>query len=156
MTVFYSNEQAQRGDAPPRLPGDEGVGGRVRLFRATINLDAPKTSSTANGTVVTTADTVLLFTRPPGHRFVRGFITSSVSLGTSTIAIGVSGTTAKYKAAATFTAVDTPTAFGVATQMAAASSAVNANEDIILTVATASLPTTAGAKLVIDMEFAGP
>lgn len=156
MTVYYANEQAQRADVPPRLPGNEGVGGRSRWYRATIPLDAPKINSTATGAPwgVTTSDTVVLFTRPPGMRFCRGFVTSSVSLGTSTIAIGVSGTPAKYKAAATFTAVDTPTAFGVATQMAAAATA--ASEDVILTVAAAALPTTAGAVLVIDMEFIGP
>lgn len=154
MTVYYANEQAQRGDTPPRLPGNEGVGGRSRWYRATIPLDAPKTSSTTNGAGVTTSDIVALFTRPPGMRFARGFITSSVSLGTSTISIGVFGTPAKYKAAAVHTTVDTPTAFGVATQMAAAATA--ASEDVILTVAAAALPTTAGAVLVIDMEFMGP
>lgn len=154
MTVYYANEQAQRADVPPRLPGNEGVGGRSRWYRATIPLDAPKTSSNTNGSGVTTSDTVVLFTRPPGMRFARGFITSSVSLGTSTISIGVSGAPAKYKAAATFIAVDTPTAFGVATQMAAAATA--ASEDVILTVGAAALPTTAGAVLIVDMEFMGP
>lgn len=154
MTVYYANEQAQRADVPPRLPGNEGVGGRSRWYRATIPLDAPKTSSNTNGSGIVPSDVVVLFTRPPGMRFARGFITSSVSLGSSTIAIGVPGYPTKYKPAASFTAVDFPSAFGGATQMAAAATA--ASEDVILTVGVAAMPTTAGAVLIIDMEFMGP
>lgn len=154
MTVYYANEQAQRADVPPRLPGNEGVGGRIRGFRATIPLDAPKTSSTANGAGITTSDTVVLFTIPPGYRFWRGFVNASVSLGTSTVAVGNASSTGKYRAAATFTQADTPLQFAQASAQAAAAS--TASEEVIMTVAVASLPTTAGAKLVVDMEFIGP
>lgn len=71
-----------------------------------------------------------------------------------TAAVGVAGTPAKYRAAATFTAVDTPTPFGPAARFA--DDAPSADEEIILTVSVAALPNTAGAKLVVDLYFAGP
>lgn len=154
MAKYFSNEQQYLGAVPPTPPGNEALGGRVRCYRATIPLDAPKLSPSSNGAGVTTADTVSLCKVPAGMRFVNGCITSSVSLGTSTISVGNAASTAKYRAAAVFTAVDTPTEFGKATAMAA--DANNADEEVLLTVATADLPTTAGAKLVIDMFFAGP
>lgn len=154
MARFYTIEDQLLGDVPPRAPGNEAYGGRKRLWRASINLDAPKLSSSANGTVITTADTVLLARIPAGMRFVGGRITSSVSLGTSTISIGNATDAAKYRAAAVHTAVDTPTQFGKASAMALAAS--GADEDVILTVATANLPNTAGAVLAIDLEFAAP
>lgn len=154
MAKYFSNEQQYLGAVPPTPSGDEALGGRKRVYRATIPLDAPKLSPSQNGAGVTTADTVSLGKIPAGMRFVRGFITSSASLGTSTVAIGNATATGKYRAAATLTAVDTPTPFGTAAAMAAA--AATAEEEILLTTAVANLPTTAGAKLVVDLEFVGP
>lgn len=154
MAKFYTVETQLSGDVPPRAPGNEALGGRKRLYRATIDLDAPKLSSTQNGTVIATIDTVSLARIPAGMRFAQGRVTSSVSLGTSTIAIGNAATPGKYRAAAVHTAVDTPTSFGTAAAMAAP--AAIADEEVILTIATANLPNTAGAKLVIDLEFVGP
>lgn len=154
MAKYFSNEQRFLGATPPTPPGDEALGGRKRVYRATIPLDAPKLSPSTDGAGVTTADTVSLCKVPAGMRFVEGRITSSVSLGTSTVAIGNATTAGKYRAAAVFTAVDTPTLFGTAAAMAAGAS--GGEEEVLLTVATANLPTTAGAKLVIDLEFAGP
>lgn len=154
MAKYFSNEQQFLGAVPPTPAGDEALGGRPRVYRATIPLDAPKLSPTQNGAGVTTADTVSLCKVPAGMRFVRGVITSSVSLGTSTVSVGSAADAVKYRAAAVHTAVDVPTPFGKAAAMALP--AAGADEEIILTVATENLPTTAGAKLVIDMIFAGP
>lgn len=154
MARFYTIEDQQIGNVPPGAPGNEAYGGRKRLFRATINLDAPKLSSSQNGAQITTADTVLLARIPAGMRFVGGCITSSISLGLATIAIGNATTPGKYRAAAAHTAVDTPTSFGLASARAAAAS--GADEDVILTVAAASLPNTAGGLLIIDLEFVAP
>lgn len=154
MPTFYSNEMRGVADVPRNLVGNEALGGRVRVFRATIPLDAPNLNSTSAGTVITSADPVVLARVPAGYRFAGGELVSSVSLGTSTVAIGIAGTTGKYRAAAVFTAVDTPTNFGTAASFAAAPLA--AEEEIIMTTATASLPTTAGARLVVDLYFVGP
>lgn len=154
MAKYYSNEQQYLGATPPTPPGDEALGGRMRSYRATIPLDAPKLSPTQNGASITTADTVSLCKVPAGMRFLKGTLTSSVSLGTSTIAVGNASDAAKYKAAAVFTAVDTPTDFGKAAAMALP--AAGGDEEVLLTVAEATLPTTAGAKLIVDMIFVGP
>lgn len=154
MARFYTDETQFIGNNPPGAPGNAAYGGRKRTYRATIRVDAPKLTSTTNGTVVTTADTILLARVPPGSRFIGGRLTASISMGTSTLAIGTAAATGKYRAAAVFTATDTPTDFGLASAMAAVES--TADEEIILTVAVASLPTTAGGLLIIDLEFASP
>jgi hypothetical protein len=154
MAKYLSNEQQWLGANPPTPAGDEAYGGRSRLYRATIPLDAPKLSPTQNGASILTTDTVSLARIPAGMRFSHGMLVSSVSLGTSTIAIGTATDTAKYRAAAVFTAVNAPTHFGTAAAMAAGPLA--AEEEIILTVAVATLPNTANARLVIDLFFVGP
>lgn len=135
--------------------GDGGViGGRMRRFRKVLTL-----ASQAVGTVS------LDLRIPPGMNFAHGILNSDTSLGTSTIAIGVSGATGKYRAAAVFTATDTPTLFGVNAAVRSTTktgSSVGASpkvasagtdEDIILTVAVAALP--ASGNLVIDLYFSG-
>mgnify|MGYP001809917327 FL=1 len=154
MAVFYSNETRGVADSPRNLIGNEAYGGRKRLFRATIPLDAPNLTSSTAGSQVTTSDTIVLARVPAGYRFVEGVITTSVSLGSSTVAIGITGSTGKYRTAAVFTATDTPTRFGNVAAMAAGPLA--AEEEIFITVAAANLPNTAGARLVVDLYFAGP
>jgi hypothetical protein len=75
-------------------------------------------------------------------------VNSSVSLGTSTVAIGDMNNTARFKAAATATAVDTPTSVlnsasvGVAltTCYDTTGTASTAYEDVVMTIAAAALP----------------
>lgn len=100
----------------------------------------------------TTSDTLVIGTLPAGATFAYGKITSSVSLGTATVAIGISGTTGKYRAAAVFTAVDTPTDFGTVAQVSA--SPLAAEEQVFATIAVASLP--ASGTLVIDLYYSMP
>jgi len=114
---------------------------RVRRMRGTFTLNTQ-----------TTSDTLVVGDLPVGATFAYGVLTSSVSLGTSTLAIGIAGTTGKYRAAAVFTAVDTPTLFGPAAQVAQAPSA--AGERIFGTIATASLP--ASGTLVVDIYYTMP
>jgi len=154
MPKYLSNEQQFLGANPPTPAGDEAYGGRSRLYRATIPLDAPKLSPTQSGTSVLTTDTVSLARIPAGMRFSHGMIASSVSLGTSTVAIGTATEPAKYRAAAVFTAVNAPTHFGTVAAMAAAPLA--GEEEIILTVAVAALPNTASQRLIVDLFFVGP
>lgn len=113
------------------------VGARLKRFRATVNLASQ-----------TTSDTILLANLPAGSTLLFGVLNSTVSLGTSTLAIGIAGTTGKYRAAATFTATDTPTLFGPAAIVGAADPALSADEPVIATIATANLP--ASGTLVID------
>lgn len=119
----------------------DGYEARLRRFRATITL-----ASQASG------DTIVLADIPAGFLFAGGELTSSVSLGTATVAVGNSTTAGKYRAAAVFTATDTPTNFGLASALAG--SASTANERVLLTVGTAALP--ASGTLVVDLFFSHP
>ncbi len=126
------------------------VGGRLRRYRAIVALDAQGTGTVDLGLRI-----------PPGHVFAFGVLNTDTSLGSSTIAIGVAGTAAKYKAAGTFTSTSTPTLFGANAAVAATSHTSSevgssplgqgTNEDVIMTVAAAALP--ASGTLVVDMYF---
>lgn len=141
MANTYSTEAAlYLNNTPQKMANGAVSGGNSRRYRATITLGATNAI----------ADTITLARIPAGCFFDGGSITSSVSLSTSTIAIGVAGTPAKYKAAAVFTAVDTPTAFGTAAQIGS-QTGVTVTEDVILTIGALALP--ASGTLIIDLYF---
>jgi hypothetical protein len=119
-----------------------GEQARVRVSRG---------SYTLTGTAVTTSDVLHVCIIPAGALFYKGWMFSGVTLGSSTVALGIAGTVAKYKAAATFTAVDTPTPFGIAS-IVASQTPLAADERIIATIAAANLPVT-GQPLVIAVEY---
>ena len=131
-------------DAVPSTKSDGGLqGGRIRRFRATVDMD---------GQAI--ADTIVLADVPPGYAFAYGVITASATLGgTATLAIGVTGATGKYRAAATFTAVNTPTLFGTAA--GASADALESGERVFATVAAAALPDSAGY-FVVDLYYSAP
>jgi hypothetical protein len=85
---------------------------------------------------------------PAGARGVHHRITSSVDLGAATIAIGIAGDVSKYKAAAVFAAVDTPTTVAKAANLAAE---LAADEDQFVTTAAAALP--GAGTLVIETLY---
>lgn len=117
-----------------------GYGARRRRYRATINLAAQ-----------TTADNILLAVIPAGSTWEVGTIASSVSLGTSVVAIGTSkvhASNGQLRAAAVFTAVNVPTPFGQTAALASA--ALAGDTSVYLTIATADLP--ASGTLVIDIN----
>lgn len=97
----------------------------------------------------TTADVIEVGQLPKGAKFLYGVICSTVSLATATVAIGISGATGKYRAAAVFTAVDTPTLFGVTAGM---NVRISADETVIVTIAVASLP--AAGTLTVTLVYA--
>ena len=123
-------------------PAATVYGARVKRLRGSFTLATQ-----------TTSDTLVIGSLPAGSTFAYGKITASVSLGTSTIAVGVTGTTGKYRAAAVFTTVDTPTDFGNATTVASATP-LAAEEQVFVTIATASLP--ASGTLVVDLYYSIP
>lgn len=147
MPAYLSTEQAGSANqtAVPvgYKPRATVYGGRLKRLRATFTLATQ-----------TTSDTLVIGNLPAGGVFAFGKITSSVSLGTSTLAIGITGTTGKYRAAAVFTAVDTPTDFGIATQVAQSDAGLSADELVFATIGTASLP--ASGTLVIDLYYSIP
>ena len=140
MAETYASEVAGLGTTPTTNSNGAVQGARVRRFRATIAL-----ASQADG------DTVVLARVPAGYAFCYGVINASATLGLSTVAIGVAGTAAKYRAAAVFTAA-APTLFGLST--AVDNDPLTASEDIILTNTTAALPSS--GTLIVDLYFSAP
>jgi len=122
--------------APPEA--GQGVNAGVRVFRNVITLAAQPTT-----------DTQLLARIPNGYLPLAIMLVSSVTLGTSTIAIGNATTPAKYKAAATFTTPDVPTLFMLTS--AADDAPLTVDEEVLMTVAVAALP---GAGTFVSYIFA--
>lgn len=153
MALLYSQQLAGQASRPIIKPSDPAYGGRLFRFRSVLNLAAIATGtfgSTQAG--MPTTDWTQLAIIPAGYVFDFGVITSSVTLSTAVVAIGTSPTHAsngQLRAAATFTAVDTPTFFGLASAQAAA--AYTSDTPIYLTAATAAVP-SAGT-LVIDLYY---
>jgi len=138
MATYYSQENAGLGLTPIVKPAATlGVSANVRRFRGTLLLA---------GQVVT--DIWQITTMPIGHLFCFGLMNTTVTLGTSTLAVGIAGTPGKYAAAATFTAPNVPTLFGTA--LPAGSQTPLASDEVVLgTVAAATLP--GAGTLVVDM-----
>lgn len=148
MAAYLSTElggSANQTSAPTGYkPRATVYGGRLKRLRG---------SFTAN--TQTTSDTLVVGNLPAGATFAFGIITASVTMGASaTLAIGTSASTGKYRAAATFTTADTPTFFGTAATIGAADPALSAEEQVIVTIGTASLP--GSGTLVIDLYYSMP
>ena len=141
MATTYANEVAGFGTTPNTKP-DGGIhGGRLRRFRASFTM-----ASQASG------DDIVLAKIPAGYRFAFGILNASATMGASaTVAIGISGSTGKYRAAAVFTAA-APTLFGVNT--AADDDALTAEETVLLTIAVAALPSSGTA--YVDLYYSAP
>lgn len=133
MAARLANEQTRAG-TPPALMTGHLVNGRVRSVRASYNL------ATVGGALAQN-DTLALGKRPKGSRYCGHRITAGVTFGaTATLAIGIAGSTGKYRAAAVHTAVDTPTDVAIAARLA--DDPLTADEDMILTIAAAAAPTS--------------
>ena len=138
MAVLYGANTTPRSTTPPGQLDGSVQGGNVRVYREKITLASQ-----------TTSDTIVVAYPSTGETFLHGVITTDTSLGSSTVAIGVTGTTGKYRAAATFTATNTPTLFGVG---AAQASKLTSDETVFITIGAASLP--ASGTLIVDLYFA--
>lgn len=139
MATTYSTEAAKYlNTTPPTKADGSAHGGRPRRYRATVTLASQAAASD-----------IVLAEIPAGAVFAYGVLTSTVSLGTATIAIGITGTTGKHRTAATFTAANTPTMFG--NQAAVGETALTAAETVRITTATAALP--AAGTLTVDLYY---
>ena len=143
MPQTYSTELAGIASTPVVKPTALAYGARIKRFRASVAL-----ASQAFGA----GNEIILAKVPAGYTFAYGVITSDTSLSTSTVSVGISGTVAKYKAAAVFTSVDTPTLFGTTAQID--NSPLTAEETVFAQVLIANLP--ASGNLVVDLYFTEP
>lgn len=145
MAAYLSTElggSANQTAAPVGYkPTATTVHARVRSIRATFTLNSQ-----------TTSDTLVIGKLPAGAAFMCGYMNSSVSLGSSTLAIGITGTTGKYRTAATFTSTDTPTLFG--NVAATTADPLSADETVFATIATATLPSS--GTLCIRLLYSQP
>ena len=100
----------------------------------------------------TTSDTLVIGNLPTGATVAFGAITTSASTGSATLAVGITGTTGKYKAAGAVTTTDQPQLFGLAS--AVGGTPLAAEEQVFVTIAGASLP--ASGTLVVDLYYSLP
>lgn len=142
MAETFAPEVAGLGTTPSTKSNGGVQGGRVRRFRATVPFDGQ-----ASG------DTIVLADVPAGYTFAYGVINNTATFGASaTIAIGTTGATGKYRAAAVQTATG-PQLFGVAA--AADDVPLAATERVFMTVGVAALPDS-DAFAVVDLYFSAP
>jgi hypothetical protein len=145
MTAYLSTELGKTANQTVAPTGYKPVatvyGARLKRMRASFTLASQ-----------TTSDTLTLGDLPAGSTFAYGIINTDTSLGSTTISIGPSTSAAKYKAAAAFTATDTPTFFGKNAPVVAA--ALTASETVIATLGAATAP--ASGNLCIDIYYSCP
>lgn len=129
MATFYASKATNVFNTnPPVKASPSAHGGIVRCMTDTITY-----ASQASGSTIVFGGGYL----PVGARVLYGTLTTSVSTGSATVSIGISGATAKYKALAAYTTADVPLVFGVAGGL---DTALTAAEQIIATTGGASLP----------------
>ncbi len=139
MATQYGTQMGKlRNTLPVDLPVVADVHGRVRCFNEKIVLNSQPSG-----------DTIEVARLPKGARLLYGLLNATVSLSTATIALGIAGNAGKYRTAAVFTAVDTPTLFGAA---ANAGEALAAEEIVVLAIGTAALP--AAGTLRVQLFYA--
>jgi hypothetical protein len=147
MATYLSNElggSANQTSTPVGYkPRASVYGGRLKRLRATITFASQ-----------TTSDIIQLGNLPAGAVFAFGTINVSATTGSATLAIGISGTAAKYAAAAAYTTADVPTLFGKNAVVAASDAGLTTEETVIATIAGASLPSSGTA--VVDLFYSAP
>lgn len=140
MADHYSRETAQSlGTSNYSKSDGRHHQAKLKRIRATIDYDGQ-----ADG------DRVILGKLPPGACFAFGIITAQATFGAAaTLAIGVIGDAAAFRAAAVHT-VTTPTLFGIAADVAA--DPFTEEKTLIATIGAAAAPTSADF-LVIDIFY---
>jgi hypothetical protein len=145
MAKVYGDYNADAGSNPPGISGPQQES-RTKWVRQRFDL--------SKQAAIPITDTPVVGKALKGWAFTgRGQLAGDATMGTTTIAIGNATVPGKYRAAATFTAVNTPTPLTGAVA-AGALDPLTADEEIILTLAAASLP--AAGKLYVDLEFYVP
>lgn len=136
MATTNGTRMAQLLASPQNLPDVRHVGARIRMFNENVLMN-----SQAAG------DDIRIARLPVGAVPYVGIINASATLGASaTLAIGIAGSTGKYRTAAVFTNANTPTLFG----NAAAMGEVNTTEETVLgTVAVAALPSSGNFRVMM-------
>lgn len=141
MAVLYAARATDVFNTSPLVKsGPSGHGGKVRTLTDTVTYATQ-----------TTSDTIVVGggRLPVGARVLAVLMTTSVTTGSATLSLGITGTTAKYKALAAVTTANVPQVFGPA---AALDVALTAEEQLFLTIGGASLP--GSGTLVVSVLYA--
>jgi hypothetical protein len=120
------------------------MGGKLRVAQAVFTF-----ATDAQGTYT------IPIRLPRGARVLETAINTSVTTGSATIALGIAGTVAKYRAAAAVTSADLWVTQGVATTGGALNAICGVpllvDEQLIMTTAAATLP--ASGRMVIRVTY---
>lgn len=137
MAVLFGQNMTKLRVVPTTAPAPGFVDGVVRVFSEEVTLAAQATT-----------DTIEVARLPKGAVPLYGVLSNTVTLGaTAQIAIGITGTTGKYRAAAVKTTV-TPEVFGVS---AGLGEALAAEEIVFITISVAAL--AASGTLRVQMYY---
>lgn len=122
--------------SPATKVGPHAHGGRVRIISETFTYATDVVGSYAIGGGLI----------PVGARVIDAYFVTSVTTGSATLALGISGTTAKYISAAAVTTANSRT---VTVNQAALLTEITTAEQLLLTVAAASLPASGTLRIVL-------
>ena len=129
MAVLYAASATQVFNTnPPTKVSPARHGGKVRVL-----------SDVVTYATQTTSDTIVVGggRLPIGAQVLYVLMTTDTTTGSATLALGITGTVAKYKAAGAITTTNVPQIFCPA---AAQLTAITTEEQLFLTIAGASLP----------------
>lgn len=139
MATFYATSATDVFNTNPPVKASPAMqGGRVRVLSDSITY-----ASQASGSTLVFGGGLI----PKGARVLYGLMTTSASTGSATVSVGITGTTAKYKALAAYTTADVPLIFGVTAGL----TETTAEEQIIVTTGGASLP--ASGTLTVSIYY---
>lgn len=145
MADRYSIQQTGVADGT-EIPADKADGRQVGASK-TVTLASKRTDE-----ALVAGDRMFLGYKPAGCKLTGVTLTTDTSLATTTVAIGDDTTADKYAAAATLTAIDTPTKLGVkATTLD--DDPTDEQEAIWATFAVAGVG--AAVALTFELEFTG-
>lgn len=141
MTTFYSQELTGFASLPVVKPNATQYSGNLVVYQASITLASQATT-----------DTIVYGVVPAGSIFQFGLISTDTSLGSSTIALGITGSTGKYRAAATLTTTNAQALIAVPVAAFVNGAGLTAQETQFITIAVATLPSS--GNLVIQAYWA--
>jgi len=121
---------------PPTKVGPHASGGKVKVVTETFTYasDAAGSYNIGGGLI------------PVGARVLDAYFVTSVTTGSATLALGISGSTGKYITAAAVTTANQRT---VQVNQAAMLTEITTAEQLQLTVAAASLPASGTLRIVL-------
>lgn len=134
MTTTSANPYSGYASTPAQLPtADNAYGARLTVYRAVITWASQAA-----------ADTIKLMKLPKGVVPLVGLLNTDTSTGSTTVSIGINGTTAKYRALAARTTTDAPEIFFKAAPNVSAGAMVPlaSEEEILMTLAAATAPSS--------------